>query len=89
MTTTKSLKTLAQATLDNASKIEDYLQENQQPLPSFDEHYPPELPLSSEMQNVRTAAVDACLELHDLLVGPAMLLRPTVRFILDSNFVQC
>lgn len=73
-----SLKGLATSILENASKLEAYLQDMGQPLPSFEQDYPPELPLSSEMQAVRTSAVDACLELHDLLVGPAMLLRPTV-----------
>lgn len=77
MSTTR-LTDLAKAILENAGKVEEYLNTNKLPLPSFEEDSPAELPLSLEMQQVRQKAVDSAMELQDLLVGPAMLLRPVV-----------
>lgn len=75
---TRSLKALAQAILANAEKLENYFESNNLPQPSFEEHAPAELPLSPEMQVVRQQAVDDATELQDLLIGPAMLIRPVV-----------
>lgn len=72
------LTDLSKSILENATELESYFNENKLPMPSFDEHAPPELPLSPEMQQVRQKAVDASMELQDLLIGPAMLLRPVV-----------
>ena len=72
------LTDLARAILDSASKLEQHFHENQLEPPSFEEHYPPELPLTDEMQLVRQKAVDSAMELQDLLIGPAMQLRPVV-----------
>lgn len=74
----RSLKALAQAILANAEKLEDYFEANNLTQPSFEEHAPAELPLSPEMQTVRQQAVDDATELQDLLIGPAMQLRPVV-----------
>ena len=77
MSTTR-LTDLAKAILENTGKLEEYFNANKLPLPSFEEHSPPELPLSPELQQVRAKAVDAATELQDLLIGPAMQLRPVV-----------
>ncbi|KAI9728204.1 MAG: hypothetical protein M1828_004665 [Chrysothrix sp. TS-e1954] len=74
----KSLTDIARDILENATKLEDYFSANGLEQPSFDEHTPAELPLSPEFQPVRQRALDALTDLHDLLVGPAMLLRPVV-----------
>ena len=83
-----SLTDLAHTLLKNASELEAYFNATNQPAPTFNEHYPPELPLSEDMQSVRSLIVDTCLELHDLVVGPAMLLRPTVRKISYHAYVE-
>lgn len=72
---------LAQTILDNASQLDSYFKENKLPEPSFHEHFPPDLTLDGPMTAVRASAVGATLELHDLLVGPAMCLRPVVSLV--------
>ena len=47
--------------------------------PSFEENVALEDDcLSPEVDKTRLAAIEATLELHDLLMGPTMLLRPIV-----------
>lgn len=72
------LTDLAKAILANAEEVEEHLKANGHPQPSFDEHSPPELPLPPGPQQKRQKAVDAAMELQDLLNGPAMQLRPVV-----------
>ncbi|CAF9926558.1 MAG: hypothetical protein ALECFALPRED_003473 [Alectoria fallacina] len=70
------LATLVQA---NTAKVDQYLQENNLPFPSFDEQGPVDFKIESdEIQNARTVAMEASLELHDLLLGPSMCLRPVL-----------
>lgn len=73
-----SLTTLAKTILENASTLEGYFRSNGLQMPTFDEHALSDLPLSSEMEKVRSAALDAATEMRDLLTGPAMLLRPVL-----------
>ncbi|KAL5341993.1 O-methyltransferase-like protein [Aspergillus crustosus] len=57
--------------------IDAYLQENNLPQPSFDEDGPTEHNLTSEeMVKARDDVLGATLELHNLILGPAMCLRP-------------
>ena len=77
MATTR-LTDLAKAILKNAFLVEDHLNKQNSPLPSFDEHGPVELSLSSEAREAQQNAMEAAAELQDLLTGPANLLRPTV-----------
>lgn len=78
------LATLVQA---NTAKVDQYLQENNLPFPSFDEQGPVDFKIESdEIQNARTVAMEASLELHDLLLGPSMCLRPVVCAIQDLSF---
>ena len=70
------LATLVQV---NTARVDGYLREHNLPFPSFDEDGPVDFKISSEeIQDARTAAMEASLELHDLLLGPSMCLRPVV-----------
>ena len=65
----------------NVAKLEGYLNENNLPFPSFDVDGPVKINYSSdapEIEAARTAAVEASIELHDLLQGPILALRPMV-----------
>lgn len=72
------LTDLARTVLQQTSLIEDYFNTNNLPPPSFDEHSPAELPLTAKLQPARQRAIDAAMELQDLLMGPAMQLRPVL-----------
>ena len=74
-----SLTDLARAILDSAQQVEDYLRTNNLPQPSFDEHSPPEVSVSPELQQVKQKAIDAAIDIRHLLEGPAMQARPVVR----------
>ena len=64
----------------NTAKVDNYLREHHLPFPSFNEDGPVEFRIESDdIENARTAAMEASLELHDLLLGPSMCLRPVVR----------
>lgn len=63
------------------SDIDSYLQHNQLPSPTFDEDGPIDLKLpSGKLSAARDSVLDATAELHDLLLGPALCLRPVVCF---------
>lgn len=63
----------------NTAKVDEYLRKHHLPFPSFDEDGPVDFKIESdEVQNARTIAMEASLELHDLLLGPSMCLRPVV-----------
>ena len=64
----------------NTAKVDHYLREHNLPFPSFNEDGPVDFRIESDdIENARTAAMEATLELHDLLLGPSMCLRPVVR----------
>ena len=69
---------LAASVLTNTVKIDDFLQTNKLPSPSFHEDGPIDFGLSPEVESARVAALEASLRLHDLLRGPVELIRPTV-----------
>jgi hypothetical protein len=62
--------------------VDQYLQDNQLPQPSFE----PEAPTNafgnapSEIQEARDRVIEASIELQQLLAGNFNLLAPTVRF---------
>ena len=63
----------------NTAKVDGYLRERDLPFPSFDEDGPVDFKIESdEIQKARTVAMEASLELYDLLLGPSMCLRPVV-----------
>ena len=70
---------LAALVQTNTAKLDGYLQEHSLPSPSFDEDGPVDLSIESdEIQKARVMAMEASLELYDLLLGPALCLRPVV-----------
>ena len=64
----------------SVNDVHAYLKEAKKPMPSFDEDGPPDLALESpDAKEQMETAASACLELHDLLIGPALTLRPIVK----------
>lgn len=70
---------LATRIQQRTSEIDSYLKRNQLPSPTFDENGPADLKLpNGELSAARDQVLDATLELHDLLLGPGLCLRPVV-----------
>ena len=70
---------LAAQIQENTAKVDKYLRNKGLPSPSFDEDGPVDFNIEDEdVQNAHETALDASLELHQLLLGPAMCLRPVV-----------
>ncbi len=70
---------LASLIPSNTSKVDEYLLSNQLPSPSFDTDGPISLDIkSTEVQDARNAAINAAMELQDLLQGPIACLLPRV-----------
>jgi hypothetical protein len=66
--------------------INAYIQGNNLPQPSFDEDAPTEHVLEGEaMLKARDDVLRATLELHQLLLGPAVCLRPNVCTLQSSS----
>ena len=72
---------LAAVISSNTAKVNEFLKDNCLPFPSFEEDGPLNLGLSPEAEQARIAVLEASTEIHDLLLGPIELLRPTVRLI--------
>ncbi|KAI9696300.1 MAG: hypothetical protein M1820_008223 [Bogoriella megaspora] len=76
---------LANAVQENTFKVDHWLREHRLPLPTFDEDGPVDLKIESRgISEARVKAMGAALELHDLLLGPTMLLRP----MLNGSLLQ-
>ncbi|KAF2237623.1 O-methyltransferas-like protein [Viridothelium virens] len=73
------IRELANLIQINTAKVDDWLQQHSLPTPSFDKDGPVDLQIDShDIQQARVTAMEASLELNDLLVGPTMLLRPVL-----------
>ena len=71
---------LAKQILAKVNDVDDYLDSNNLAQPSFDVDGPVDFKIkSAEVEAARIAAIEATMELQDLLLGPTMLLRPIVR----------
>lgn len=70
---------LAAQIASNTQKVDNFLNTNKLPQPSFDEDGPVELGLSTDIETARLAVLNDTLELQALLQGPVQLLRPIVR----------
>lgn len=73
---------LASIIASKTAKVDEYLQSHDRPSPSFDVDCPPDLgipPDATEIEEARMEAIEASIELQELLQGPASLLRPIVR----------
>ena len=76
---------LATQILANANKVDGHLRSNNLPQPSFDVDGPLDLKMKpAEIEAARLSAIEASMELQDLLLGPTMLLRPVVR-----SYIRC
>lgn len=74
---------LATSVSTNTAKVDEYLKSHSRPSPSFDVDHPADLgipPEAIDIDNARKAALEASIELQDLLQGPTSLLRPVVCF---------
>lgn len=72
---------LAALVQSNTDLVDRYLREHDLPSPSFEENGPVDFGIAlQEIQDARNVAIDASMELHELLLGPAMCLRPVVSF---------
>ena len=70
---------LAAQIQENTTKVDEYLRKKSLPSPSFDEDGPVDFQIEDEeIQTAREKALDSSLELHQLLLGLAMCLRPVV-----------
>lgn len=71
---------LANQLVRNVNDLNTYLQSNDLPQPSFNVDGPIELGTQSapDVEAARISAIEATMELQDLLLGPTMLLRPIV-----------
>ncbi|RDW94052.1 uncharacterized protein DSM5745_01374 [Aspergillus mulundensis] len=70
---------LAALIQQRTADINAHLQENNLPQPTFDEDGPTEQNLTGEeMVKARDDVLGATLELHNLILGPAMCLRPVL-----------
>ena len=77
-----SITALSTIIEENTAKVENYLQSRGLPLPSFSEDGPVDFGIrSEEVAKARERAIDASLELHNLLLGPTMCLRPVMRIL--------
>lgn len=70
---------LAAQIQENTAKVDQYLQSKNLPSPSFHVDGPVDFQIEDEeIQKARETALDSSLELHQLLLGPAMCLRPVL-----------
>ena len=70
---------LANLIQDNTIKVDAYLRSKALPPPSFDEDGPVDLGIESEeIRKAVDITRESSLELHDLLLGPGLSLRPVV-----------
>lgn len=70
---------LASLIQDNTTKVDAYLRSKGLSQPSFDEDGPVDLGIESEeIKKAVDVTRESSLELHDLLLGPGLSLRPVV-----------
>ena len=71
---------LAKQILASAEEVDTYLRSHNLPQPSFNVDSPLDLDIRSPpAEKARLSAIEAAIELQDLLMGPTMILRPVVR----------
>ena len=81
---------LANLIQDNTTIVDAYLRSKGLPQPSFDEDGPVDLGIESEeIQKAVEVTRESSLELHDLLLGPGLNLRPVVSGLFEfSNLLN-
>ena len=89
MTSTR-IAELAVRIKENTFKVDEYMRCNGLPSPTFDEDGPVDFKIQSrEIQEARAIAIDSTLELHQLLLGPALCLRPVVSMVQEAAHYFC
>ena len=82
MTSTR-INELAVTIQENTFKVDDYMSRKGLRSPSFEEDGPVDFKINSpEIEEARMIAIDSTLELHQLLLGPALCLRPVVSIVM-------
>lgn len=77
---------LAQQILSNTEKVSEHLQSHSLPQPSFDINGPLDFDIKiPSVEAARLSAIEASMELQDLLIGPTMILRPVVCLIFPQS----
>lgn len=77
---------LANLIQDNIIKVDVYLRDKGLPPPSFDEDGPVDLGIESEeIRKAVDVTRESSLELHDLLLGPGLNLRPVVSGLIEFS----
>ena len=85
MTSTR-IAELAVTIQENTFKVDNYMNRQGLPSPSFDEDGPVDFKINSpEIEEARIIAIDSTLELHQLLLGPALCLRPVVSMVQENS----
>ena len=80
---------LANIIAKNTAEIDSFLRSRNLPFPSFDADAPLDLRLPKELKSARNLAVDATIELKELLLGPKeLLLSNVVRSVMFIR-LQC
>ena len=89
MTSTR-ITQLAVRIQENTLKIDHYMSRKGLPSPSFDEDGPVDFKITSpEIEEARMIAIDSTLELHQLLLGPALCLRSVVSMVQEAFHGSC
>ena len=72
---------LAKQLLSEVNDLDAHMQSHNMAQPTFDVDGPLDFNLQSTSADAsRLSAIECAIELHDLLLGPTMILRPVVRF---------
>lgn len=77
---------LSELIATNVAKLEGYWKSHNLPFPSFDVDGPVDMNLSTdspEIEAARMVAIEASMELQDLLQGPTASLRPIVSTLIS------
>lgn len=87
---TTRIAELADRIQENTLKIDEYMHRNDLPSPPFDENGLVDSNIySRERQEARVTAVDSTFKLHQLLLGPALCLRPVARIAQEAAHCYC
>ena len=75
---------------ENTFNLDRYMRHNGLPSPTFDEDGPVHFEIQSrKIEEARVIAIDSTLELHQLLLGPALCFRPVVRTVRETAHCLC
>lgn len=88
---TSRVAQLSELIATNVAKLEEYWKSHNLLFPSFDVDGPVDMNLSTdapETEAARITAIEASIELQDLLQGPIISLRPIVSTLSTSTIME-